>query len=219
MQQNTPPTGPLVILTKQQITDAINAYTAILGDGTELVTKFQQGACYSYTVQEYPHPSTHIHAYPALLEGVLNFFMIPSHYDSPEYSETYNEYVQPCEVFWTTAEGNDNTPPGQEIDPITAEQRIQKWNSTYQTWIPARVAGLNPGMFEAFKIGMDDFIEPEVYVHLGLRATEIKHKYEPDLIVINNDDKTQTLTFDDYSQPVPPFNPFASSDSFYLLSL
>lgn len=217
MQQNTPPGGPLVILTKQQITDAVSAYTAILGDSAELVAKFQQGGCYRYTVQEFPHPSSHVHAYPALLDGALHFFMIPSHYDTPEYAETFNEYVQPCELFWTPVQSDPM--PGQQINPLTAEQRIVRWNNQYETWIPARVAGINPGMFQAFKISMDDFTEPEVYVHLGLCETSVKHKYEPDLIVINDDIKTQDISFDDYSQPVPPFNPFASADSFYLLSL
>lgn len=218
MQQNTPPGGPLVILTKQQITDAINAYTAILGNSTELVNKFQQGGCYSYTVQQFPYASSHIHAYPALLDGELNFFMIPSHYDTPEYAETFNEYVQPCEVFWTALE--NDPPPGQEINPATAEQRIQDWNTMYETWIPNRVTAAGPGMFQAFQIGIDDFTEPEVYVHLGLRKiTKPTLKYEPDLIVINSDIKTQAVSFDDFVKPVPPFGASAAASSFYLLSL
>lgn len=218
MQPNTPPTGPFTILTKEQITDAINTYTSILNSSPDLISKFQQGACYHYTVQQYSHPSTHIHAYPAILDGILNFFMIPSHYDSVDYEDTFNEYVQACPVFWTEAGGI--LPPGQQIDELTALQRIESWNDNYEGWIAARVAAADPGMFQAFQIGTDDFTEPVVYAHLALKKVTTPVKgYQPDLIIINGNAKSQTFTFDDFVKPVPPFGASAAASSFYLLSL
>lgn len=206
-------------LTKQQITTAINNYTAILQDGNALVQLYNQGDCFKYITQHYQPASPAIHAYPAIHEDHFIFLMIPSHFDTVAYADDIADYVQSCEVFSNMRGGELPTPPGGEISPTSALHRINCWIDNYQTWIPQRCCE-TVGMFQAFKIGMDDFNQPEVYVNLGLRTiTKPTLRYEPDLIVINEDAKTQVMTFDDFAKPVPPYSAAAAATDFYLLSL
>ncbi len=215
----TPTPQSQLQLTKVQISAAINNYNAILQNGTSMVDLYDQGDCFKYIVQNYQPVSGAIHAYPGIHEGNLIFMMIPSHFDSPMFADDIADYVQSCEVFSNMRGGELPTPPGGEISPTSALHRINCWIDNYQTWIPQRCCE-TVGMFQAFKIGMDDFNQPEVYVNLGLRTiTKPTQRYEPDLIVINEDIKTQVMTFDDFARPVPPFSAAAAANEFYLLSL
>jgi hypothetical protein len=195
--------------TETELRDGITNYKNILNDSYQLNKLFSVGQWFSYAKENFLHASSHVHAYPAMLGGHLIFFLIPSAYDNADTPEIWN-YVQMCPV---TAGERSN-----RISSKTALVRIQRWKERHAEWIPEQVKS-EYGMFQAFNIDHQDFEEDVVWISLGLKSNSA-FPGSPDLadLIVEND-LLNTMVYDDFSRPVPPYSATAAANSFYLLSL
>lgn len=197
------------------INDSIVNYLNIITDSELLVTLFEQGNCFAYNPSLLSEETTHVHAYPGIFEGQLHFFMIPAEYDN---KDSYNDgsmatNTQVCLVF-----DSSKLASSQRIPFYVAQARINNWLDNYTTWIPAEVSS-EYGMFKAFDIRKEDFESEDDLVFLGLEQDkEATSGFVPDLIVANPDNASAVVVFDDFVEPVPPFNSTQQMESFYILS-
>jgi hypothetical protein len=199
-------------MTKEEIITGLQNWEDMRGDASKLIACFEQGNCFFYDIDEiHPLSKKNFHAYPALTNyGEFKFFMIPAEFDTPEHAEDYNLHVRECAVFWTIGSG--------KIDDKEAAERIERWKTFYKEWTHEQV-NTEDGIFMAFQMRVADFESHDAQVTLGLRANGQQYNpYSADLIVVNKG--LELISFNDFNNPVPPFDAAAASvDKFYLLSL
>ncbi|OIQ21092.1 MAG: hypothetical protein BM557_04870 [Flavobacterium sp. MedPE-SWcel] len=197
-------------MTNAEIRESIERWKMISRNGDELVKFFEQGNSFFYEVPDYLAGSEDVHIYPAIYKDRLVFLLIPSKFDSLEYSATISNYVRFSPAVWWHSNGT--------LSDKEAIKRMERWNSHYETWVPKQ-AGTEHGIFLAFSIGSEDFKVPECKINLALKENledPLGHA-TADLVVTN---KTETrVFFEDQAVPVPPFSASASADSFYLLNM
>jgi hypothetical protein len=187
---------------------SIAAWGAISHNGSAMVSQFAQGNSFIINMPVYAASSPYMHVYLGIYQGQLTFFVIPSNFDTAQYSGTINNYVTVCDAIWTLQGGTDR------ITAAQAHLRMDTWQQHYGTWVPAQAATTN-GVFRAFSIPMGDFEAPTCNLVLGLKVNaSATMGYDPDMIVINP--MATTTYYDDFVEPVPPFSATALSSSFYL---
>lgn len=202
-------------MTKSEISAAIQLWKKYVStkNNTELINLFVSagGNSFIYEVQTYPLPTDKLHMYPGVVVDKatkakkLCFFVIPKEYDNAGTVDIQN-YIKVCPV------GNF-LQGGQIPDPV-AQERINRWANNYPTWIPWQNNKIDR-VFLAFQVDRSDFEADSCNVTLGLTLDPDPDR--ADLIVTNY--MTQAVVYDDYSIPVPPYGPSATSASFYLLNM
>lgn len=197
-------------MSSEDIIASIQNWEAIRGDSQTLNNYFRQGNRYAYDFPAYAATSESLHAYPGIYNDDLYFFMIPSEYDKEEYHDTLDQYTEPCLLVNTVSGGDDR------LTSAEAKARMRAWEVNYPVWVPEQVNGPY-GIFQAFAIPTKDFEVESVVISLGLKAeASATAGLEADLIVVNADGKD--VVYDDFTQVVPPYNAYPSSEDFYLLS-
>ena len=199
---------------KDTIINSLTEWESVRSDDAKLIDYLAQGNCFNFTDKKYHEKSTYWHAYPGIYNGELKAFVIPSAYDKKG-THDIASYVEVCSMFHAPSSGiipqiNDRIPAE------TAIRRVDRWEKDYSVWIPKKVS-TTEGVFKAFAIPSQDFVTPQVKVRFALR-TDVGQPmdYQADMIVACNEDKT---IYEDFAEPVPPYKPGISQDSFYLLSL
>lgn len=193
---------------KEQIIQSIQNWQLIKNDPEKLVSYFGQGNCFVYDLQSDLNDSHHLHVYPGIHEDQLNFFIIPENYDKPEYAETIEHHVEVRTAMWLLK--------SHQIDDLVARERIHLWEQNYPVWVPQQVE-TPEGIFLAFIISIQDFIEDQTDVILGLKPVSNAegNSLKADMIVSNY--KPHHLVYEDFVQPVPPFGATSAISDFYLL--
>ena len=199
----------------EDINDSIVNYLNIITDSTLLVTLFEQGNCFAYDSSLLTTSTISVHAYPGIFEGQLYFFMIPAEYDNKDsfIDGSMAANTQGCLVF-----NSSKLSSSHRIPFYVAQARINNWQDHYTTWIPAEVSS-SYGMFKAFDILTEDFESIDDIVFLGLEEDkDVTSGYVPDLVIANPNNASAVVVFDDFVEPVPPFNSTEQMESFYILS-
>lgn len=154
------------------------------------------------------------HAYPGVIDGVLNFLIIASSFDTKEkFSES---------TVLTTSIISANSM--FHISDREAVQRIAAWQVGYKEWIKTQLH-TEDSIYQAFNIPADDLVEGEtIDAYFALAPANSKSKESlADLIISRNGDGSKKIndSFYDLVRPVPPFKPrpWPDKNEFYLLTL
>lgn len=193
-------------MTTAQIKAAIQAWAAITHNGSAMLTQFQQGNSFNFTMPAYATGTPSMHVYLGIVGGQLTFFSIPSKYDNAQTANIQN-YVIVSDAIWTLQGGG-------RIPSPEAAARIDRWQDHYQTWVPARAATTN-GVFQAFDIPIEDYEGADSSLILGLKLDSAgTHGKAADMIVKNV--SGGNAYYDDFVKSVPPYGAATLQTDFYL---
>lgn len=195
-------------MTNQEIRDSIRAWSNIRDNSASLIGCFEQGNAFTFLLPSTATPSDVVHIYPAVFNEKLIFISILAQYDKPQYGSSIENFVEVSPVFW----GLMNT----RIPETEAKERMTRWNNDFRGWTQNQI-NTTYGIFSAFRVSAEDFEVPEVQVNLALKRTSLD-PFVPstaDLIVINKLDGK--ILYDDFAEPVPPYNSLMPEQDFSLL--
>lgn len=198
-------------MNREKIISALSKWNELRFDSPKIIKRLEDGNCFAFSPSDFDDESQYIHAYPGIHDNWFTFFLIPAKYDTPDYRETFNQYVTVCPTIWNLSSGR--------IPDFIARERMHRWNTHYKTWAKKQIDDTADGIFQVFVINREDFEVQDCQVNLALRedAVDPLANAIADMIVTN---KTDTEVFyDDFSKPAPPFNASAALQSFFLLEL
>lgn len=198
--------------TDQEILDAINAWTDIIANPTQLLLNLNQGYSFVITREQYDTWKqitgvSNIHAYPAIFNGVMKFVVVDNITDANENIDFDNVFTNNYTYGKTdTTLANIYGPPNN-ISIQDALERVFRWLMNKTGWVHHAMTVRN-GMFQAFTVPFADLISlfnategDEIYVLIGMKLNG-----DADLILWSD-----TVSFldpksvADVSCAIPPF--------------
>lgn len=203
---------------RYEIIDGISSWQSILNSDSDIISFFNNGNSFRYTLPANASSSAYIHVYPVLRDGVPSFFVIPSEFDNAAYDSTIEQYVTDYKISKNAVveeSGVVSTSTANRIPDTEAQDRISAWDNDFATWIPQQVATTD-GIFQAFAIPIGSFEVEKSTIHLALQPG--KELATAELIVINQNDDRE-IFYDDFVRPVPPYGAALPQSDFYLFQL
>lgn len=151
----------------------------------------------------------YLHAYPAISDDKLIFYVIPAKHDNKDSSEeTIVKYIREYAAEF-------NVDNAHEIDPVEAGHRIINWNNYLNDWIKVQV-NTDEGLFRAFAIPTDyiaaDKPDTKFTANFALKQNQAVTAFTADLVITTTE---KTGIFYDTVRPVPPFAPIDHTSPFH----
>lgn len=173
----------------QEVLNGIREWDGLRSNPDALVPYFENYNALNLDLSLFPQGNA-LHAYACILNGELKFAVISEVYDDAAYEDSLINYIKIVDLNYTdVAPLSDQTYeiytfplPTQYIQAVDAINRIEDWNSNFNTWI-----GNNTFFYQGFNIPTYSLAAQHYSVYFGLKNDiENPNIKEADLIFNNN---------------------------------
>ncbi len=175
--------------TLQEVLNGISKWDNLRNNPDELLEQFENSNALKLDMSQFPIGSA-LHAYACILNGELKFAIISEVYDNAAYEDSLINYIKIVDLNYTdvtllsdqTYENYTFPLPTQYIQALDAINRIEDWNSNFNTWISN-----NTFFYQGFNIPTYSLEAQSYSVYFGLKNNiENPSVKDADLIIDNN---------------------------------